>query len=241
MIYFLAMNAKTLRRGILLFVLCVLAAEANYFINVIARGLKIPLFLDTLFSCVLAFAAGPAAGIMATVFTVLHISVIRGIGHWSFAFCGLAEVLLICLLKPRVPSAGIPRGERGAAGRWFLPGGAAASFISAFASLLILYAASCVTVSVMGGITDFILYEVLAENKLYYSPEDTFKIGFLRGGSPVMLTNILSRIPINIVDRFIVIFGGFSLSLLAGRINNLARRFPADRLSGLLGIKPRCE
>ncbi|MDR0401976.1 MAG: hypothetical protein LBH35_00135 [Treponema sp.] len=37
------------------------------------------------------------------------------------------------------------------------------TFISAFASLLLLYLTACIAVSVLGGIIDFILYDVLLE------------------------------------------------------------------------------
>jgi hypothetical protein len=36
----------------------------------------------------------------------------------------------------------------------------------------------------------------------------------LRNNMPLLATAVLSRIPINIVDRFIAIFGGYGVSLL---------------------------
>jgi hypothetical protein len=71
-----------------------------------------------------------------------------------------------------------------------------------------------VTVSVLGGIIDFIYYEILPGIKLHFSPEDTFKMGLLRNPMPILAVDIISRIPVNIVDRFIVIFGGFFISHL---------------------------
>jgi hypothetical protein len=51
-----------------------------------------------------------------------------------------------------------------------------------------------------------------------YSFEDTFELGLLRNNVPVLAAAILSRIPINIVDRFFAIFGGYGLSLLFRRL-----------------------
>jgi hypothetical protein len=34
----------------------------------------------------------------------------------------------------------------------------------------------------------------------------------LDSGIPILAMNILSRIPVNIIDRFIVIFGGFFIA-----------------------------
>jgi hypothetical protein len=219
MIYFPGMIAKTLIRGIGLLILCVLVVKANYYLNVIVIALKLPLFLNTVFTCALTFAAGFIPGLIAVVLTTVDVALREG-SAWLFSVCILGEVLLICFLKPRDnPGRGQPAGTgRVMRARPFLSGIAAAPFISTFTALLFLYVASCITVSVLGGLIDFILYDVLAEDKLYYSPEDTFKIGFLHGGPPIVLTNILSRIPINIVDRFITIFGGFSLSLLAKKV-----------------------
>jgi hypothetical protein len=56
-------------------------------------------------------------------------------------------------------------------------------------------------------------------------PEDTFKLGLIRNNMPVLAAAILSRIPINIVDRFIGIFCGYGISLLYRR-----RAFPGDEL-----------
>jgi hypothetical protein len=36
----------------------------------------------------------------------------------------------------------------------------------------------------------------------------------LRNNVPVLASAILSRIPINIVDRFIAVFGGYGISLV---------------------------
>jgi hypothetical protein len=214
------MNAKSFFRGITLLVLCALAVKANYYLNVIVHILKLPLFLDTVFTCAVTFAGGLVPGLIVVVFTAFDVA-LRDSGAWPFTFCCLGEVLLICLLRPRGgPAREWPlRIERGPGIRFSLSKAAAASFISTFAVLLFLYVASCVTVSVLGGIIDFVLYDVLAENKPYYSPEDTFKVGFLYNGSPIVLTNILSRLPINIVDRFIAIFGGFLLSLPVKKLN----------------------
>jgi hypothetical protein len=205
------MTEKRLARGIALFGLCVLAMMANRALSDIVSALKLPLFLDTVFTCALSFAGGPVPGIVVAALTSIDIIFFRALRTWPFLLCSLAEVLLICLLRP-----GRPR--RPLSPAWGPGHKKMASFINTFTALLILYVAACIAVSVLGGIIDYVLYSVLVENKTLYSPEDTFKIGLLRSGPPIVIVNILSRIPINIVDRFVVIFGGFSLSLPLGKI-----------------------
>jgi len=67
-----------------------------------------------------------------------------------------------------------------------------------------------VTISIIGGVVDSITH-LFVERK-YYSVDDLFKQGLFMLNLPVLAVNIISRIPINIVDRFIIIFAGFLVS-----------------------------
>jgi len=59
---------------------------------------------------------------------------------------------------------------------------------------------------------DYFYHAVMRNPKTYFSAEDAFKIALLKGNIPVLIVDILSRIPVNIVDRFIVIAGGFFIA-----------------------------
>jgi hypothetical protein len=86
------------------------------------------------------------------------------------------------------------------------------SFTRIAALLLALIAADCIVISVTGGIIDVIMTS-FSIARIHF-PEDTFKLGLLRGNMPLLPAAILSRVPINIVDRFIAVFVGYGLSLL---------------------------
>jgi hypothetical protein len=45
-------------------------------------------------------------------------------------------------------------------------------------------------------------------------PNFCFKLGLIRNNVPLLAAAMLSRIPINIVDRFIAVFSGYGISLL---------------------------
>ena len=62
----------------------------------------------------------------------------------------------------------------------------------------------------MGGVVDYVTH--LFMERHYFSVDDLFKHGFFMNNLPVLAVNILSRIPVNIVDRFMVIFGGYFIS-----------------------------
>jgi hypothetical protein len=204
-------RAPAIREAPKFILLCILTVGANSLLSVLCGSiLKLPLFLDTVFTAALAFTAGPFWGIAAAVLTTIagafriNNSIIS-----VFVLCSIAEVLLICLVRKKVSTVLVP----GQKNREFFGAGAEPfSLISAFAILLLLYIGDFLAISVLGGILDFVLYELLPGAKPYFSPEDTFKMGLPGDTMPVLAMDIISRIPINIVDRFIVIFGGFFIS-----------------------------
>jgi hypothetical protein len=85
------------------------------------------------------------------------------------------------------------------------------------ASFLFLALADCVVISVLGGLIDYIVYMRMSQPRSTFSPEDIFKLGLLRNNIPVLWSDILARIPINLIDRFVVIFGGYGVSRLMVR------------------------
>ena len=193
------MNIKKIAQ---LSVICILAAGANFLLNTLSVYLvRIPLFLDTVFNAAVCFYAGLFPGIITALFTYTAMSIRNG-SFDPFIICAIAEVLLVWRLRPqKTRFVKIEKNQETEI----------ISFVGIFARLMLLYIIACITISVLGGLIDFFYYTVMANSKQYFSAEDTFKIGLLRSGIPVLAMNILSRIPVNLVDRFIVIFGGYSV------------------------------
>jgi len=184
-------------------VLCILAALMNILLSsFFIKILGIPLFIDTVFSAAITFAFGLIPGIIVAVLSWL-IPAVYNMNIHFFVLCSIAEVVLIWALKPGNPD--IPA---------FTP---KEKIISAYtvvaAKLMILYIICVIAISVLGGIINFLPQLFLRTHESYFSIEDTFKPEFIMKNFPTLAVNILSRIPINIVDRFIVIFGGFFISL----------------------------
>jgi hypothetical protein len=158
------------------------------------------------------------AGLLPGLLTALLTQVVTGLREHSatpFIICSCAEVVLIYLLNP--VAAHRPHVEKNLvlSGRNIsvLQKKTVASFVNIFAGLVLLYIVSCIAISVLGGLIDYIYHVKLLKPKMYFSAEDAFKIGLMHSGIPVPAVDILSRIPVNIVDRFIVIFSGFFVSL----------------------------
>jgi hypothetical protein len=173
--------------------------------------MKFPLFLDTVFSVAVTFAAGLTPGLVTAVLTYIAVNAME-IRFYPFILCSVAEILLVWRFKPATT-------EKKRAGNFAWHEKTTVSYAGVFARLMILYIICCFAISVLGGVIDFLYYTVLSNSKLYFSAEDVFKIGLLRSGIPVLAMDILSRIPVNIVDRFIVIFGGYFISRLMIKLN----------------------
>jgi hypothetical protein len=172
----------------------------NIVLSVFFRSfLGFPLFLDTVFTAAVTFSLGLLPGIAVAVISL----VIPGIYYKSlnfFILCSITEVLLIYALKPapvNIPDF-VPKKK------------IVASYTSLAAKLMLLYIICAITISVLGGVIDYISQIFLGKH--YYSVEDNFKLSLIMNNFPVLAANILARIPINIVDRFIVIFGGYLIS-----------------------------
>lgn len=193
--------------------LCILSAFGNAALSYVVNGLAgVPLYADTIFTIAMCFCAGLTFGILtgllsSALFSLVYIW-LRGFPVetvWTvnmFAICVILEVLLVCFFYKKIkPSETV-----------FLKKPSLYSFTGVAAQLLVLFVLACIVVSVSGGLIDFSFNLFRVERP--YCPEDTFKLGLLRNNVPLLATAIFSRIPIDIVDRFIAIFGGYGISLL---------------------------
>ncbi|MCL2721907.1 MAG: hypothetical protein FWD47_11295 [Treponema sp.] len=163
--------------------------------------LRFPLFMDTIFTAAITFAFGLIPGLIVAVFSWLVPSIYHGTFSF-FVLCSITEVLIICALKPRTPD--IPA---------FTPKEKIiASYTVVAAKLMILYIICAIAISVLGGLINLLPQIAYGTHTDYFGVDDLFKLGLITNNLPTLAVNILSRIPINIVDRFIVIFGGYLIS-----------------------------
>lgn len=192
------------QRILKIFLFCTAAAILNYTIAFIPMHvLGMPLFLDTIFTAVISFLFGFIPGLVTTVIYLL-ISYIRHHDINIFFICIIAEVTLVSGLKPAIDQPLKP--FKSNKERDF------AILISILARLMLLYITVFLAVSILGGLIDYIYYDIMKNIWPYYTAPDIFKMAFTETGLPKLAINILSRIPINIIDRFIVIFGGYFIA-----------------------------
>jgi len=193
-------------------VLCVVCAFGNVWLpHLMVNVLKFPLFADTYFTVAMSFSTGWLPSILAGVFLTHLIALLKdyflaGVPFHTiwvfFSVCILAEIALVCFFHKRIK----PREDV------FLQKPSLNSFIGVATGLLVLIAIDCIVISVLGGTVDFFLNKFSAH--ILASFEDAFEVSLLRNNVPLLLSGILARIPINIVDRFLAVFCGYGLSLV---------------------------
>jgi hypothetical protein len=179
-----------------------MAASLNSIIHpLLVPVLKLPLFVDTVFTAAVTFYAGLIPGLVTAVLTWVIGFAVKDDIVTPFILCSIAEVIIIFILKPAAVKIRTLNEDR-----------KRAVFISILARLMMLYIIVCIAISILGGLIDYVFYTVLPNIKPAFSAEDAFKEWFFQGSIPVLAMDILSRLPVNLIDRFIVIFGGYFIS-----------------------------
>jgi hypothetical protein len=191
--------------------LCVLFAVANCLLNILVnRMLALPLFLDTLFTISITFLAGPVFGIICAVLTSVAGTFLMPPYmpiYCMYALCSIAGVALTEVFC-RSYNLGFSA-KRNAAG-W----ANGDTDFSTFTILLLLSVVMCLQMSVMGGLIASIISVLISIPEYAVSPESYFKLGLLMNHIPSPAAEIIARIPINIFDRILSVFGGYGLALL---------------------------
>jgi len=168
------------------------------------------LFVDTVFTAAVVFHAGLVPGLAVALIHWGLWAMVESVS--PFVIVSLAEVFIIWRLRPvGTPWPGF-RGER-----------AFAETVSVCATLMLLYIATSVSASVLGGLIDYVV--IMMEDYRPLGPGHVFGSGFYGGEIYPLAIGILSRVPINIIDRFIVVFGGFFIALGLGRLKRRFRVF----------------
>jgi hypothetical protein len=208
----MGMDGKARLRTVLLF--CVLSVFGNAVLGALTSGVfKLSLYMDTVFTVAVTFSFGVFPGIATGVILFPLYGISRPIllqtgadifwpGNF-FILCSLSEILLVAVFRVKIrPQEAL-----------FFEEPSPASFTGIAVRLMALMALDCIFISFTGGVIDVMLSTFFPALKTL-NPEDIFKLGLLRSNVPLLPAAILSRIPINIVDRFIAVFGGYSISLL---------------------------
>jgi hypothetical protein len=192
---------------------CAAGAALNVFFSYAVKSIfQLPLYIDTLFTITAALYCGPFWGIVTGVASslLLHSIFFYGLPPYLYTLCSAATALATILFMRRFPE------ELG-----FSPGRAPArTVMDRVIVLLFLAFTLCVVMSVMGGtIAAGMKFFASPDAVIEEGPELPFKLALLRRDLPLPVVEILSRIPLNIIDRLVSVFGVYGLAALLSRIS----------------------
>ena len=197
------------------FVFCIAGALLNMIVyKVFISMMGLPLYLDTIFTITVTFIYGPVWGVLTGALTNITSISVYGLEYYLFALCNIAAALITWFfirlfpreldLRMNVVYTSLPLYQAGS------------SRLSAHLSavmdrvivLTLLSFALCLAMSILGGcISVFIgLFKAAAVNPAAVQT-------MFHRNIPMLLNEILSRVPINIIDRLISSFAAFGVAL----------------------------
>jgi hypothetical protein len=198
-------------QGLKLLLLCILAAEANDVCSLFFAFLGLPMFMDTLFTLGVTFFAGPLWGCITAILTPLRSILTYDIQRGLYVLCSISGVCLVWFFRRRYHLPGEDGSDYGA--------------FNLVSILLMLSLYMCILISVTGGLIAWIISVFWPVTNQDIPPESYFKLGMLLNHYPAPLAEIISRIPVNIPDRILSVFGAYGFALLLKK----SRLLPAVR------------
>ena len=213
-----------------LILLGIAGAAANNCIMWLSQVLSLGLYLDIIFTIAVVFLAGFLPGIICAVLTtgiysVIYYLVWGSVYYWAWYFfilCSIAAVFLV-LLFARIYKSECAGNFVAECARVSLGARQNESFnkqqlFVTIIMLAILSIVMSITISILGGIISSVISitsNVIPED---IPPETWLRMGFIRQGFSLLPSEILGRIPVNLVDKSISVFAGFGAALLVKRV-----------------------
>ena len=174
----------------------------NFLFNhLVSFVIEVPLFLDTVGTIAITFAFGWIPGSICAILTTLVDSIICDYFlqlPCLYVLCSLMAVGITQVFKTHIYNT--------------------SSFGIRIAYLFILSILMCILISVMGGIIDSLCITFSSYEFDHPVASDYFKPNFFQIGFSQLGTNIVSRLPVNIIDRPLTVFGAYGAVELCKKI-----------------------
>jgi hypothetical protein len=177
------------------------------------------LYLDTIFTVAAAFAGGLVPGLISAVLTTVIYGMVyfteNGTHYFGanyfYIFCSITMVLLVRLFayffRTECESVRVIGGHDKPYNGKILQG-------PLLIMLTILSLVMSFVISVMGGLISAGITSVTG----VVDKSGWFRLGFIMQGFSLTASEILARIPVNIADNTIAVFGGYGIAFLVKKI-----------------------
>ena len=208
---------RHIRKTITMSLFCIAGALLNIALNMLFAGaVGLPLYMDTVLTISVTLAGGLFWGVICGALTNLigHTILFWGWEGYLFILCNVATAIITAgfvrlfprelSLAPRAAAADTPRRSR-----------RLSVVIDRMVVIIILSFCLCIAMSVLGGLIAALVQMLVhpaAGGEILNPASATLSPVIFRYNIPLILTEILSRIPVNIIDRLVSAFGGYGIA-----------------------------
>jgi hypothetical protein len=208
------------------------ASVGNKLLTVLANRAQTGLWLDTAFVITAVFSGGLEAGMLTSLVTTALSGVFHRLffgrdyfwGSYFYGLCFAATALVTWCFSRLFPeecaSLRIIRRRKDAPP---FPDPPSASPLDRIIMLSLLSLSLWIVISVLGALISLFNYHFLLAVSDDIAAENTFKLGLLQRGFSLAVSEILTRIPINSIDRPVSALIGYGTSLLLKKLCNRFR------------------
>jgi len=194
-------------------VLCLLGAFINSALSyAVLYYFHLPLFCDTIMTVAVTFCAGLVPGVITGALTniIMHriFFLFESSGDYLFALCNIAIALVTALFMRFFPDIALNSDVKLEGGGTRVRERRIRRILDSCIALFILSIAQTLTASVSGGLIAALVTVDPA------GPEMRLQYTLFQSGYPPAAVEILSRIPVNMIDRPLSVFAGFGLAVL---------------------------
>ena len=199
------------RRVITIVVLGLLGAALNVAICIFFKLIGFPLYLDTIMTIAVTLTGGLFAGILCGALTniIIHSIYFWGWEVYLFSLCSIATAVAVWLFARFFPRE--LNMDHAEAARENLP--ATRNVMDLVIVLILLSFTLCIIISILGGIIATLITAINQPLVERASLAGILAATMFNQEFPLLLKEILSRIPINSIDRLISAFAGFGFAL----------------------------
>jgi hypothetical protein len=215
-----------MRKKVVMFLFCLTGALLNIVIGKLFAGIAaFPLYLDTVLTISITLLCGLSWGILCGVLTNLISHTFLYFWGWEgylFILCNAATAVITFLFVRFFPHELNLTGKRDVP----VPNLSRKSqlfeiVIGRIIVISLLSFSLCIAMSILGGlIASFIQFLRSSGNGQVTNPASYRDLGLtmFQQGFPLILAEILSRIPMNIIDRLISAFSGYGIAFVIAQI-----------------------
>jgi len=201
-----------------MFLLCIFGTALNVIFNKVfaGSGIGLPLYMDTVLTITVTFIGGLFWGCLTGVLTniVGHTMSFWGWEGYLFSLCNiLTAVITWKFSRIFISELTFMSDKNKTENTSFFKSRRLDNIMSRIFILMLLSFILCFAISIMGGlIASFIEIIKTPQSANLASQHSDFY-----GRLPLVLKEIVSRIPINIIDRIISVFAGFGIAYVIGK------------------------